>query len=273
MHGLGNDFMVIDAVRQDFKLNSKAIASLADRRWGVGFDQLLLLQKPNSTDHDFIYRVFNADGSEVSQCGNGARCLALFIREEGLSDKSWITLKTSNGSLRVHLDSVTTATIELAAPVWEPAKIPFVADCESTIYELDVDGQILEAGVVSVGNPHLICQVPDLASSPFDLLGKSLSHHARFPDGANVSFVQVINTSTLLMRVYERGVGPTEACGSAAFAATAVARLWGCVDENVLVQQPGGELSVTCSESQHLYRVSGAVAKVFTARISSSIAL
>jgi diaminopimelate epimerase len=265
MHGLGNDFVVIDAVRQKVNLTAEYVRALADRRRGIGFDQLLLVQAATGSDHDFLYRIFNADGSEVAQCGNGARCLALFIRDARLSDKAWVTLKARSGLLRVHLDSENTATVELASPIWQPAKIPFLADCQATIYKINVAGGNIEGGVVSVGNPHFIHQVPDLDAATFVQLAHELSVHARFPEGANVSFIQVHDRKTIKMRVYERGVGQTQACGSAAFAAAAVAKLWGCVDSAVHVIQPGGQLTVSCSKNEQLWRVSGAVARVYAA--------
>ena len=265
MHALGNDFVVVDGVRQKVQLTSEYVRNLADRRRGVGFDQLLLLEPATDDGHDFIYRIFNANGTEVAQCGNGARCLALFIRNEKLTDKTWVRLKTSSRLLRVHLDAEDYATVELPAPIWQPAQIPFIADCQATTYKINVAGSNIEGGVVSVGNPHFICQVPDLAAAPFAQLAKDLSIHARFPEDANVSFVQIVDRETIKMRVYERGVGETEACGSAAYAAAAVAKLWGQVGHAVSVIQPGGELRVMCNKNEQTWCVSGPVAVVYLA--------
>lgn len=263
MHGLGNDFVVIDATVKSPGLTPELIRNMSDRRRGIGFDQLLLIESCSGAA-DFIYRIFNADGSEVSQCGNGARCVARFLHDQGLSDAEWVVLATHSDKLRVSLQTDDCAIVEMPQPKWLPADIPFVADSEASLYKIEISGLELEVGVVNVGNPHLICQVPDLCSSPFEQIAADLAVHPRFKDGVNVSFVQIADKNNIQLRVYERGAGETQACGSAAFAAVVVGHRWGRLDTKVAVRQPGGILEVHCLDSDHRWLLSGPIASVYS---------
>ena len=244
MHGLGNDFMVIDGVTQSVFLTDELIRKLADRHRGVGFDQLLLVEAPYDPDLDFHYRIFNADGSEVSQCGNGARCFARFVSLKGLTDKQDIRVSTANGKMVLSLQEDGQVRVNMGKPIWEPAKVPFIANKFEKNYLLRTELQTAICGVVSMGNPHAVLQVENVQTAPVNELGPLLENHERFPERANIGFMQVVNRHHVKLRVFERGAGETQACGSGACAAAAVGIMQGALDSPVRVDLPGGTLMI-----------------------------
>ncbi|RDE70090.1 diaminopimelate epimerase [Haemophilus sputorum] len=244
MHGLGNDFMVIDGVTQSVFLTDELIRKLADRHRGVGFDQLLLVEAPYDPDLDFHYRIFNADGSEVSQCGNGARCFARFVSLKGLTDKQDIKVSTANGKMVLSLQEDGQVRVNMGKPIWEPAKVPFIANKFEKNYLLRTELQTAICGVVSMGNPHAVLQVENVQTAPVNELGPLLENHERFPERANIGFMQVVNRHHIKLRVFERGAGETQACGSGACAAAAVGIMQGALDSPVRVDLPGGTLMI-----------------------------
>ena len=244
MHGLGNDFMVVDGVTQSVFLTDELIRKLADRHRGVGFDQLLLVEAPYDPDLDFHYRIFNADGSEVSQCGNGARCFARFVSLKGLTDKQDIRVSTANGKMALSLQEDGQVRVNMGKPIWEPAKVPFIANKFEKNYLLRTELQTAICGVVSMGNPHAVLQVENVQTAPVNELGPLLENHERFPERANIGFMQVVNRHHIKLRVFERGAGETQACGSGACAAAAVGIMQGALDSPVRVDLPGGTLMI-----------------------------
>lgn len=244
MHGLGNDFMVVDGVTQNVYLTEEMIRTLSDRYRGVGFDQLLLVEPPYDPELDFHYRIFNADGSEVSQCGNGARCFARFVTLKGLTNKRDIYVSTVKGKMVLSLQDDDKVRVNMGEPIWEPAQIPFTANKFEKNYILRTDLQTVLCGVVSMGNPHCVLQVDDVKTAPVNELGPLLESHERFPERANISFMQVVNRSHVKLRVYERGAGETLACGSGACGTVAVGIMQGLLDNKVQVDLPGGSLII-----------------------------
>ena len=257
MHGLGNDFMVIDGVNQSFALTAAQIQQYADRRLGVGFDQLLLVEPATEASDpsvDFQYRIFNADGSEVGQCGNGARCVARFIAEQGLSTKKKLILQTLNGFVSTELIALDQVKVSLGVPQ---------ILSEST--QVNALQQEYTVGAVSVGNPHAILWVSDIDAIDVAAVGAVIEHDAFFPDGANVSFVQMISSTQIIQRVWERGVGLTAACGSAACAAVVMGIAWGKLESNVATNFPGGVLQVEWQGPGQDVYLTGAAETVFAA--------
>ena len=248
MHGLGNDFVVIDATQQAIKLTTKQIQFIADRRFGVGCDQLLLVEPADSQDVDFRYRIFNADGGEVEQCGNGARCFARFVRDQGLTDKNCIPVSTNTGKITLQVLDNGLVRVDMGTPYLQPAEIPFVSEQQETVYTvksiLGNSTKTYELGVVSVGNPHAVMLVESVDNAPVDTVGAELESHPQFPNRVNVGFMQVVNESNIRLRVYERGAGETKACGTGACAAVVSGILRGLLAEKVVVNLPGGELDI-----------------------------
>nr|WP_240473408.1 diaminopimelate epimerase [Ferrimonas senticii] len=244
MHGLGNDFMVIDGVTQHLYLSPGLIRRLADRHTGVGFDQLLLVEPPYDPELDFHYRIFNADGSEVEQCGNGARCFARFVRQRGLIQRDLIRVSTQAGPLTLKLEDNDKVSVNMGVPNFEPASLPFRANKIEKTYLLQADKQAVLAGAVSMGNPHCVLQVDDIDSAPVDTLGPLLERHERFAKGVNVGFMQVLSPEHIKLRVFERGVGETRACGTGACAAAVIGQHQGLLGERVRVDLPGGTLNI-----------------------------
>ncbi len=244
MHGLGNDFVVIDAVRQQLALSPAQIRWLADRHFGVGCDQVLLVEPARSPAADFRYRIFNADGCEVEQCGNGARCFARFVVDHGLTDKRVIAVETRAGRIELSLQEDGQVTVNMGVPVLEPEAIPLRAAERASRYALVLEGRELSFAAVSMGNPHMVLEVEDVARAPVAELGPKLEGHELFPQRVNVGFMQRLGRGAIRLRVFERGVGETLACGSGACAAVVAGRLWGELDEQVTVSLPGGELSI-----------------------------
>lgn len=244
MHGLGNDFMVVDGVTQNVFFSPEQIRRLADRNFGIGFDQLLLVEPPYDPDLDFHYRIFNADGSEVEQCGNGARCFARFVRNKGLTNKNKIRVSTSSGKMTLRLERDGTVTVNMGVPILEPSLIPFKAKKPEKTYLLQTAQQTFLCGAASMGNPHCVLDVEDVASAAVAEIGALLTKHERFPRGVNVGFMQAINSGHIKLRVYERGAAETLACGTGACAAVVVGQIQGKLDQQVRVDLPGGTLTI-----------------------------
>jgi diaminopimelate epimerase len=245
MHGLGNDFMVVDAVTQNVFFSEELIRRLADRHVGIGFDQLLVVEPPYDPELDFHYRIFNADGSEVSQCGNGARCFAIFVRLKGLTHKRNIKVSTQKGRMVLSVATDDMVTVNMGEPNFEPSAIPFKAAKMEKTYILRVAERTVLCGAVSMGNPHCTIQVDDIDAAEVELLGPQLEKHERFPERVNVGFMQIVNRDHIKLRVYERGAGETQACGSGACAAVAIGIAQGNLNEKVKVDLPGGSLTIT----------------------------
>lgn len=247
MHGLGNDFIVIDGVRQSISLERAQMQRMADRHFGIGCDQILLVESTQEAGIDFRYRIFNADGGEVEQCGNGARCFARFVVDKGLTDKKEIAVSTLSGVLRPRLEDDGQVTVEMGAPRFVPEEIPFLADRQQDSYNLEVNGKTIKVYVVSMGNPHVLQIVKDIDMAPVQLQGPLLQQHERFPKRVNAGFMQIVDRSHIRLRVYERGAGETLACGSGACAAVVVGRQAGLLDAKVEVSLPGGSLNIAWS--------------------------
>lgn len=244
MHGLGNDFMVVDAVTQNVFFSPELIRRLADRHLGIGFDQLLIVEPPYDPDLDFHYRIFNADGSEVSQCGNGARCFARFVRLKGLTNKRDIHVSTANGRMVLSVSGDEHVRVNMGEPIFEPSLIPFRANKAEKTYIMRAAEQTILCGVVSMGNPHCVLQVDNITTAAVETLGPSLEGHERFPDRANIGFMQIVSEQHIRLRVFERGAGETQACGSGACGAVAVGIQQGLLAEQVRVDLPGGRLDI-----------------------------
>ena len=244
MHGLGNDFVVLDATRGPLDLTPTLVRELADRRFGIGCDQLLVVEPPRDPATDFHYRIFNADGSEVELCGNGARCFARFVRDQGLTDKDEIPVGTAAGPIRLYCEPDGQVRVNMGTPILEPTRIPFLVPSRALDYPLEVTGERLTIGAVSMGNPHAVLRVTDVESAPVAMLGPQIEHHPRFPARVNVGFMQVLDPCHIRLRVHERGAGETLACGTGACAAVVVGRLWEILGERVRVSLPGGDLVI-----------------------------
>jgi diaminopimelate epimerase len=272
MHGQGNDFVMLNAIAQPAAshLSAAQIRAIADRHFGVGCDQVLLAEAARSSDADFRYRIFNASGEEVEHCGNGSRCFPVFVRAEGLTNKSELVVETMNGLIRPRILADGQVTVDMGAPRFAPAEVPFVATSEATTYPLDVDGVQLHVGVVSMGNPHAVQVVNDVEVAPVTTLGPLIEHHARFPKRVNAGFMQVVSRNHIKLRVWERGAGETLACGTGACAAVVTGIRWGLLDAAVRVSTHGGELSVTWDGSNDTHAsvfMSGAASLVFRGEI------
>ncbi|MDD6911554.1 diaminopimelate epimerase [Actinobacillus minor] len=263
MHGLGNDFMVVDGVTQNVFLTEEIIQKLADRHRGIGFDQLLLVEPPYDPELDFHYRIFNADGSEVSQCGNGARCFARFVTLKGLTNKQDIHVSTAKGKMVLSLKENGQVRVNMGEPIWEPAQIPFTANKFEKNYILRTSLQTVLCGVVSMGNPHCVLQVEDIQTAPVNELGPLLENHERFPERANIGFMQVINRNHIKLRVFERGAGETQACGSGACGAVAVGIMQGLLDSKVQVDLPGGSLMIEWEGVGHPLYMTGDATHIY----------
>lgn len=245
MHGLGNDFMVIDAVNQRIDLSPHQIATLAKRNTGIGFDQCLLVEKSQHDHIDFFYRIFNADGQEVGQCGNGARCLARFVHFYGLTNKKTIQVATHNTRMQLCINQDETVTVEMGMPILTPSDIPLGVEKQAVLYSLPLEkGQTCLVHAISIGNPHAVLVVDEVDKAPVQQLGKQISEHTLFLLQTNAGFMQIHSSDHISLRVYERGCGETQACGSGAAAAVAIGRLYHKLAQEVKVSLPGGELLV-----------------------------
>jgi diaminopimelate epimerase len=263
MQGLGNDFMVIDNVTQNVFLSKETIKRLADRHYGIGFDQLLIVEPPYDPDLDFHYRIFNADGSEVSQCGNGARCFARFVKDKGLINKNKIKVSTHSGKMTLYIERDGNVTVTMPVPQFEPAKVPFIAQKTESTYILRAAEQTFLCGVVSMGNPHCVITVDSVADTDVDTLGKLLTQHERFPEGANIGFMEVLSPEHIKLRVYERGAAETLACGSGACAAAVIGQIQKKLSKNVRVDLPGGSLKIYWKGPNTPVKMTGPAEHVF----------
>lgn len=268
MHGLGNDFVVIDAINQTVNLSPEQIRFIADRHFGVGFDQLLLVEKPVNDNADFKYRIFNADGSEVSQCGNGARCFARFVREKDLFSGDEIRVDTDSGQLVLKLMENDLVLVNMGIPRHAPSEIPMATDQESQTYSVEINGKSMALGAVSMGNPHAVIQVENITSAPVADLGRILESHTLFPERANIGFMQVVNRKHIKLRVYERGAAETLACGSGACAAVVVGIEQNLLDNEVMVELPGGQLAISWAGRGQPVYMTGPAATVYDGKIS-----
>ncbi len=244
MHGLGNDFMVVDGITQKVFFSPELIRRLSDRHFGFGFDQLLLVEPPYDPEQDFHYRIFNADGSEVQQCGNGARCFARFVRLKGLTNKDRIAVSTMSGRIVLQVEQDGQITVNMGVPEFEPGKVPFRAQKAEKTYLLRVAEQTVMCGVVSMGNPHCVLNVESVKTAPVETLGPLLESFDRFPERVNVGFMEVVSAGEIRLRVFERGAGETMACGTGACAAAVIGMHQGKLRERVKVQLPGGTLQI-----------------------------
>ena len=267
MHGLGNDFMVIDGVTQSVQLDADQIRRWADRHFGIGFDQLLLVEPPGRPDVDFRYRIFNSDGSEVEQCGNGARCFARFVREQGLTSKRVIDVETNTGLIKLSINRDGQVRVDMGVPRLEPAEVPFNADCRELSYAVEAAGQSWDLSAVSMGNPHAVLRVADVDRAPVETLGPVLESHPRFPARVNVGFMQVQSRDRIRLRVFERGVGETRACGTGACAAVVAGHLQGILDPRVEVQLPGGVLVIEWSGEGSAVMMEGPATTVYDGQV------
>jgi diaminopimelate epimerase len=267
MQGLGNDFMVIDGVNQQVKLSANIIRQLGDRHFGIGFDQLLLVEASNLPNIDFSYRIFNNDGSEVEQCGNGARCFARFVFDKGLSHKREIAVSTARGVIYPRLEDNGNVTVNMGIPQFSPTEIPFISDADLIIHPLDVDGQSIDISVISMGNPHAVQVVSDVDSAPVASLGPKIETHVRFPAKVNVGFMQIVNRDQIKLRVFERAAGETLACGTGACAAVVTGIRRGLLNPSVRVITHGGELTISWRAGEAVL-MSGPAVTVFNGEIS-----
>jgi diaminopimelate epimerase len=247
MHGQGNDFVMLNGISQPdaSTLTPQQIRAIADRHFGIGCDQVLLVEAARDTRADFRYRIFNASGEEVEHCGNGARCFPVFVRDEGLTTKTALTVETMNGLIYPSIQADGSVSVDMGAPRFDPAEVPFIADSQQTKYSLHINDVVREIGVVSMGNPHAVQIVDDVDTAPVAIEGVAIEHHPRFPKRVNAGFMQVVSRSHIRLRVWERGAGETLACGTGACAAVVVGIQWGLLDPTVRIVTRGGELSVT----------------------------
>lgn len=268
MHGLGNDFAVFDAVNQTLVFDVALVKRLADRHEGIGFDQLLIVESYAGEEADFRYRIFNADGSEVEHCGNGARCFARFVYEQGLTQKTTIPVMTESGRIVLDLTPDGQVTVNMGIPRLEPAEIPFIFQERQMLYTVETGQGSVQLAAVSMGNPHAVLQVTDMKTALVESLGPLLESHSLFPKRVNVGFMQVLDSDQIRLRVFERGVGETRACGTGACAAVVAGRLQGLLAEKVQVELPGGRLQIAWQgEGQPVY-MTGPATTVYTGTVT-----
>ncbi len=263
MHGLGNDFIMIDTTTQSLSLTSEQLRWMADRHLGIGCDQILLVENSPAPNIDFGYRIFNADGQEVSQCGNGARCFARFVRDKGLTSKNQLVVHTASGLIYPHIEPDGQVTVNMGPPRFNPLEIPLLVKDRAPEYMLEIDNISYRIGAVSMGNPHAVLQVDSVTQTPVNTLGPRLESHPLFPQRVNAGFMQILNRSAIKLRVYERGVGETLACGTGACAAVVLGILWEKLNSTVQVHLPGGQLSIHWAGNSHPVFMTGPVTYVF----------
>jgi diaminopimelate epimerase len=267
MQGLGNDFVVIDAIRQRVALTAEQARLLADRHFGVGCDQVLVVEAPTRRDVDFRYRIFNADGGEVEQCGNGARCFVRFVREQGLTDKREIRVETRGGIIAPRLEDDGEVTVDMGVPRFSPAEVPFVSDSAALVQVLDVGGLGAYITALSMGNPHAVQVVADVDAAPVATQGPAIETHPRFPRGVNAGYLQVTAPHGIRLRVWERGAGETLACGTGACAAAVTAILRGLIESPVIVSTRGGDLRIAWAGAGRPVMMTGPATTVFRGEI------
>lgn len=268
MHGLGNDFVVIDGINQSVSLNQKQLQFLADRHFGIGCDQILLVESATSSDADFRYRIFNADGGEVEQCGNGARCFVRFVHDHGLTHKNEINIETLGGVITPRLESNGEITVNMGIPQFEPVDIPFIAEKRLPTYLLDTAKEQVEIFVLSMGNPHAVRIVADTEKAPVQSEGAFIENHPRFPNRVNVGYMQIINRNQIKLRVYERGAGETLACGSGACAAVVAGISLDLLSHTVTVNTRGGNLTIDWHGGTQPVWMTGPASTVFNGEIN-----
>ncbi|TBR14148.1 MAG: diaminopimelate epimerase [Rugosibacter sp.] len=270
MQGAGNDFVVLDAIRQPFALTTPQIRFIADRHFGIGCDQILVVEKATRPDVDFRYRIFNADGGEVEQCGNGARCFVRFVHEQGLTHKRQIRVETTSGIISPQLEATGEVTVDMGQPRFLPAEIPFISENDALVQTLVVGDTSVEISVVSMGNPHAVQVVADVDTAPVARLGPLIESHVRFPRRVNAGFMQVLDAHTVRLRVYERGAGETLACGTGACAAVVAGIRRQLLTSPVRVITRGGELTIAWNDSDSALDsvlLTGPATTVFTGEI------
>lgn len=272
MHGLGNDFVMINAINQNVSLEAKQVQFICDRHFGIGCDQLLLVEKSDRADADFRYRIYNPDGNESEQCGNGARCFAQFLHDEGLTDKTEIPVLAGNSRIVLYLQKNGDVTVDMSLPIFEPKNIPFQSDLIQISYEIAIPNDHAEEKIslsaISMGNPHAVIIVDDVSTAEVERIAKLLQSHHRFPNSVNVGFMQIIDSTHIKLRVYERGIGETQACGSGSCAAVVTGILHGLLDETVEVQLLGGNLSIQWQGDKTPVMMTGPTATVFKSKIT-----
>jgi len=268
MHGLGNDFVVFDAISQSVDLTPAQFQFIADRHFGIGCDQILLVERATRADADFRYRIFNADGGEVEQCGNGARCFVRFVHEKGLSPKAEIRVETAAGIIVPRLEPNGLVTVNMGVPRFEPAEIPFLAEKRALTYLLGLEGKLAEVSVLSMGNPHAVQWVEDADSAPVAVEGPQIENHPSFPARVNAGFMQVLDRRHIKLRVHERGAGETLACGTGACAAVAAGIMRGLLDDEVRVTTRGGELTIRWEGEGRPVWMTGPAVTVFEGQIN-----
>ncbi|MGS2745153.1 diaminopimelate epimerase [Halomonas sp. LS-001] len=267
MHGLGNDFVMVDLVTQRARMTAAQISQLADRRFGIGFDQLLIVEPPRDPTMDFRYRIFNADGSEVENCGNGARCFARFVRDQRLTHKREIHVETAGGPLVLKVQHDGLVRVDMGRPRFTPSALPFDAPGDQPLHPLEVGDDTLSVSVVSMGNPHAVLQVDDVQDAPVERLGPAIEAHPRFPRKVNVGFMQVVSPNRIRLRVFERGCGETLACGTGACAAVASGIRQGLLKSPVTVELSGGELTIEWPDPEAALIMVGPATRVFDGRV------
>jgi diaminopimelate epimerase len=267
MHGLGNDFVVLDALAQPITLTPAQVTRIADRHFGVGCDQVLLVEPPQLPDTDFHYRIFNADGGEVEQCGNGARCFVRYVRDRGLTARTEIRVGTKAGVIVPRIEPDGRVTVDMGVPDFEPARIPFDAAARASSYPLELDGRRVEVSALSMGNPHAVQVVADVERAPVALEGPLIEHHPRFPRRVNAGYMQIVSRRRVLLRVWERGAGETLACGTGACAAVAAGVSRGLLDGEVSVATRGGDLGISWAGEGAPVMMTGPAETVFEGEI------
>jgi diaminopimelate epimerase len=267
MHGAGNDFVVVDATKVPLPVDAPGIRRLSDRHLGIGFDQMLVVEPARSPDTDFYYRIFNADGGEVSQCGNGARCFVRYVHDKGLSAKSTLRVETRSGIIEPRLEKDGQVTVNMGVPIFEPAGIPFVAEQAASTYALEVDGRQLEISAVSMGNPHAVQVVPDVDAAPVTSQGPLIERHPRFSERVNAGYMQIVDRRHIKLRVFERGAGETLSCGTGACAAVATGIARGLLDSPVKVDTRGGVLEIAWAGEAQPVSMTGPAQSIFEGEI------
>ncbi|MEO8847913.1 MAG: diaminopimelate epimerase [Casimicrobiaceae bacterium] len=263
MHGLGNDFVVLDGIAQQVALSSAQVRQLADRRFGVGCDQVLVVERSTRDDADFRYRIFNADGGEVEQCGNGARCFVVFVRDRGLTDRREIRVETAGGVIVPRLEHSGEVSVDMGVPRFAADDVPFSGGSGGITDALDIDGDTLQVSALSMGNPHAVQVVADVDAAPVATQGPRIESHPRFPRRVNAGYMQVVDRATIRLRVWERGAGETLACGTGACAAVVAGVRRGLLDNNVKVCVRGGTLTIAWSGEGQPVRMTGPAVTVF----------
>ena len=267
MHGLGNDFMVIDAINQSFTPEPRQVQAWADRFSGIGFDQMLIVERPETAEAAFKYRIFNADGGEVAQCGNGARCFARFVREQGMTDLDVVPVETNTGLLKIESIDTTRYRVDMGVPLFEPEQIPLRMETRENLYRIEEDGQEFTFSALSIGNPHMVLQVEDAGNADVATLGPRFESHLMFPERANIGFMQVVDRETFILRVYERGVGETRACGSGACAAMVAGVQLNLLENSATAVLTGGELNLQWQGESKPVMMTGETAMVYQGEV------